>query len=157
MKSSTCVTLNGGTGDTVYNNAEQTSAAPRVSNRFENVRVAAINNCGTGAFIFAEKQANPVVPYVCPDTGASDPDGRADSVTLTVDSHIIVREEHGEKKRTATGTVAWAYAAPDGGARELVCMVQIRGEIGITQQRGLWIAPVFTARHATQCCADAPE
>lgn len=129
MKATTCVTL--GATDTLYNNGEQTPAGPRDSNRFQNVRVAALSACGqTGPFTKAQRSASPVVPYVCKDPSDSDTSAFADSVTLTT---------RVDDKRIAAGTVAWTYTTPAKGAREMVCLVQRRGEVGVTLQRECFV------------------
>lgn len=134
VKTSTCVKLDG--KSTVYNNGERTLAMARISNTFQNVRVAAVSSCGAqSAFTAGKLSATDVVPYACPPT-----EGQgifADSVTLKLGKVT--------PDRTATGTVAWDYGGAMGypgqpAPAEMVCLGELHGDLGITEHRTCFLA-----------------
>lgn len=126
-KASTCLDLDG-QASTVYNTGDRIFAMPRISNDFTNVRVAARSACGTySAYTKATRTETPPEPFMCADDGQAPEDKvYAQHVQL---KNVTVADG------VAKGTVKWVKGDDNMTRPYTVCVVQKRGDVGITQDR----------------------
>ena len=92
------------------------------------MRVASVSACGAiSNYTAAAINATPAVPYVCPAAAQSEEPPSA-SVNLTAQFGASV----------VSGKVTWSYAnktSSEAKAKHMVCVVQSKGELGITKRR----------------------